>query len=127
MLGDPLSRAVSTPRATSTKSALEVASRPVDRGATEIYLKFRVRFPLHPFFVKVLEYFRLTVFQITPNGWAQMIELFGLFVEHSMGPPITAEFTWFYSVKGNKMTKASTTSPRDRRRGCRPLLIPRRA
>ena len=31
-----------------------------------------------------------------------MIGLFGLFVEHGMGPPIAAEFAWFYSVKGNK-------------------------
>ena len=28
----------------------------------ELYLKFRVRFPLHPFFVEVLRYYRLTIF-----------------------------------------------------------------
>ena len=66
------------------------------------YLKFGVRFPLHPFFVEVLKYFGLTIFQITPNGWAHMIRLFGLFAEHRMGPLTNAEFTWFYSVKGNK-------------------------
>ena len=33
--GDPLSRDVSTPNASSTKIAPKVASRPVDRGATE--------------------------------------------------------------------------------------------
>ena len=49
---------------------------------SEFYLKFGVRFPLHPFFVEVLKYFGLTVFQITPNGWAHMIGLFGLFAEH---------------------------------------------
>ena len=32
------------------------------------YLKFRVRFPLHLFFVDVLKYFRFTVLQVTPNG-----------------------------------------------------------
>ena len=69
---------------------------------SETYLKFEVRFPLHPFFVEVLKYFGLTVFQVTPNGWAHMIGLFGLFVEHRIGPPTTAEFTWFYSVKSNK-------------------------
>ena len=31
-----------------------------------------------------------------------MIRLFGLFMELRMGPPTTAEFTWFYSVKRNK-------------------------
>ena len=31
-----------------------------------------------------------------------MIGLFGLFAEHKIGPPIAAEFAWFYSVKGNK-------------------------
>ena len=35
MSGDPLSRDVSTPSASSTEPAPEVASRPVDRGATE--------------------------------------------------------------------------------------------
>ena len=35
---------------------------------SEIYLRFGVRFPLNPFFIVVLRYFRLTVFQITPNG-----------------------------------------------------------
>ena len=59
----------------------------------ERYLQFRVRFPLHPFFVEVLEYFGLIVFQITPNGWAHMIGLFGLFAEHGMGPPTVKEFT----------------------------------
>ena len=29
---------------------------------SELYLKFGVRFPLHPFFVEVLKYFGLTVF-----------------------------------------------------------------
>ena len=59
---------------------------------SEIYLKFGVRFALHPFFVEVLKYYGLTVFQITPNGWAHMIGLFGLFTEHGMGPPSAAEF-----------------------------------
>ena len=35
---------------------------------SERYLQFGVWFPLHPFFVEVLEYFRLTIFQITPTG-----------------------------------------------------------
>ena len=35
MLGDPLSREVSTPNASSTESTLVVASHPVDRRAME--------------------------------------------------------------------------------------------
>ena len=35
---------------------------------SELYLQFGVRFPLNPFFVAVLHYFGLTVFQIMPNG-----------------------------------------------------------
>ena len=60
---------------------LERPHTPQDRyvALSELYLKFGVRFPLHPFFVKVLKYFGLTIFQITPNGWAHMIGLFGLF------------------------------------------------
>ena len=69
---------------------------------SDTYLKFRVRFPLHPFFVEVLKHFGLTKFQITPNGWAHMIRLFGLFAEHGMGPPTVVEFAWFYSIKDNK-------------------------
>ena len=69
---------------------------------SETYLKFKVRFPLHFFFVEVLKYFGLTMFQVTPNGWAYMIGRFGLFVERGMGPSLAAEFTWFYSVKGSK-------------------------
>ena len=76
---------------------------PVDHVTlSEIYLRFRVRFPLNPFFVAVLRYFGLTVFQITPNGWAHMIRVFGLFVEKRLGLPSVEEFAWFYSVKRNK-------------------------
>ena len=66
------------------------------------HFQFGVRFPLNPFFIEVLRYFGLTVFQITPNGWAHMIGLFGLFTEQVMGPPTAEEFAWFYSVKSNK-------------------------
>ena len=72
---------------------------------SEAYLKFRVRFPLHTFFVEVLKHFGLTMFRVTPNGWAHMIGLFGLFVERRMGPPTEAEFVWFYSIKANKNYK----------------------
>ena len=83
---------------------LERPHTPPDGYVTlsKLYLKFGVRFSLHPFFVEVFEYFGLTVFQITPNGWAHMIGLFGLFAEHRLGPPTTTEFAWFYSVKSNK-------------------------
>ena len=43
---------------------------------SECYLQFEVWFPLNPFFVDVLWYFGLTIFKITPNVWAHMIELF---------------------------------------------------
>ena len=59
---------------------------------SERYIQFGVRFPLNPFFGKVLEYFGLTVFQITPSGWAHMIGLLGLLAEHGMGPPTAEEF-----------------------------------
>ena len=31
-----------------------------------------------------------------------MIGLFGLFVEHNMGPLTLEEFSWFYTLKANK-------------------------
>ena len=63
---------------------LERLHTPPDSYVTlsELYLKFGVRFLLHPFFVEVFKYFGLTVFQITPNGWAHMIGPFGLFTVH---------------------------------------------
>ena len=46
---------------------LERPHHPLEGYVTlsETYLKFGVRFPLHPFFVEVLKYFGLTVFQVT--------------------------------------------------------------
>ena len=45
---------------------------------SEAFLKFGVRFPLHPYFVGILTYFNLTVFQLSPKGWAHMAGLFVL-------------------------------------------------
>ena len=66
---------------------------------SETFLKFGVRFPLHPYFVRLLNHYNLIVFQITPNGWAQMIGLFVLFVELKMDPLTSKEFSWFYTLK----------------------------
>ena len=60
---------------------------------SESYLKFGVKFPLHSFFIEILQHFGLIVFQVTPNGWAHMIRLFGLFVECGMGPPTALVFS----------------------------------
>ena len=66
---------------------------------SETFLKFGVRFPLHPYFIRILKYYNLTVFQLSPNGWAQMIGLFVLFAERKMEPPTPEEFSWFYTLK----------------------------
>ena len=55
---------------------------------SESFLKFRVQFLLNRFFRDILRYYRLTVFQVTPNKWVHMIGLFVLFVEHKMGPQL---------------------------------------
>ena len=83
---------------------LERSHTPPDGYVTlsKRYLQFRVRFSLNSFFIEVLKYFGLTVFQIMPNRWAHIIGLFGLFTEHGMGLPTAVEFAWFYSVKNNK-------------------------
>ena len=65
---------------------------------SEAFLKFGVRFPLHPYFVEILKYFNLTVFQLSPKGWAHMIGLFVLFFERKIGPPTPKEFLWFYTL-----------------------------
>ena len=66
---------------------------------SETFLKFGVRFHLHPYFVRILNHYNLTVFHLTPNGWAQMIGLFILFVERKIDPPTPEEFSWFYTLK----------------------------
>ena len=66
---------------------------------SETFLKFRVRFPLHPYFRSILNYYNLIVFQVTPNGWAHMIGFFAFFVERKMEPPTPEEFPWFYNLK----------------------------
>ena len=66
---------------------------------SKTFLKFGVRFPLHLYFRSILNYYNLTVFQVTPNGWAHMIGLFALFVEWKMELPIPKEFSWFYTLK----------------------------
>ena len=69
----------------STKYSVEVgfpqeSGRPHNPPAghvtvSETFLKFGVRFPLYPYFVRILNHYNLTVFQLSPNGWAQMIGL----------------------------------------------------
>ena len=70
--------------------------------ASEMFLKFGVRFCLHRFFKDILRFYELTVFQVMPNGWAYMIGLFILFAERKMAPPTLEEFSWFYTLKSNK-------------------------
>ena len=67
-----------------------------------MFLQFGVRFPLHQFFRDILRFYMLTVFQVTPNGWAHIIRVFVLFVERKMAPPTPEEFSWFYTLKSNK-------------------------
>ena len=77
------------------------AYRPPTRHITTswVFLKFGVRFPIHTCFRNILNYYNLTVFQVTPNGWAHMIELF---VEQKMDPPTPEAFSWFYTFKSSK-------------------------
>ena len=49
--------------------------------ASETFLTFGVHFPLHQFFRVILRFYGLTVFEVTPNGWAHMIRRYILFVE----------------------------------------------
>ena len=70
--------------------------------ASDVFLKFRVRFPLHPCFRNILNFYNLIVFQLMPNWWAHMIGLFVLFVERKMDPPSPKEFSWFYTVKSSE-------------------------
>ena len=70
--------------------------------ASEVFLMFGVRFPLHLCFRNILNFYNLTVFQVTPNGWVHMIGLFFLFAKRKMDPPSLEEFSWFYTLKSNK-------------------------
>ena len=69
---------------------------------SESFLKVGLRFSLNQFFKDVLRFYGFTMFQVTPNGWAHMIELYVLFVKQMMSPPTPEEFSWFYTLKANK-------------------------
>ena len=69
---------------------------------SEVFLKFGVRYPLHLYFRSILNYYNLTMFQVTPNGWAHMIGFFILLVEWKIDIPPLAEFSWFYTLKSSK-------------------------
>ena len=60
---------------------VERAHRPAKGHVTasEVFLKFGVHFLLHQCFRDSPSFYGLTVFQVTPNGWAHMFELFVLF------------------------------------------------
>ena len=60
---------------------------------SEAYPKCGVRFLLNLFFREILNYYSLTVFQVTPNGWAHMIGLHGLFMECGIGPLNAMDFS----------------------------------
>ena len=88
----------------SVPSELYRAHKP-PRGyvtVSESFLKFRIRFSLNQFFKDVLQYYKITVFLVTPNGWAHMIGLYVLFVERKMSPLTVEELSWFYTLKANK-------------------------
>ena len=70
--------------------------------ASEVFLKFRVRFPLHQCFRIILNFYELTVFQVMPNVWAHTIGFFVHFAEQKMDPPSLEEFSWFYTLKSSK-------------------------
>ena len=73
---------------------LDKVHKPPRRHVTalETFLKFGVRFPMHRFFRDILRFYGLTVFQVTPNGWAHMIGLFVLFAEKKMAPLLLRSF-----------------------------------
>ena len=88
----------------SVPQELEKAHKPPKGHVTalEIFLKFGVCFPLHRCFRDIIRFYRLTIFQVMPNGWTHMIEFFILFVKRKMDPLTPEEFSWFYTLKSNK-------------------------
>ncbi|KAL2532188.1 Uncharacterized protein Adt_05539 [Abeliophyllum distichum] len=56
-----------------------------------------LRLPMHPFFHEVLKDWNLAPFQITPNGWGQMVALYILWVFVEVGGNLTPrEFESIY-------------------------------
>ena len=83
---------------------VERAHMPLKGHVTDskIFLKFGVHFPLYQCFRNIINFYGLTVFQVTPNGWVHMIGLFILFTEKKMDPPSPKKFSWFYTLKLSK-------------------------
>ena len=89
--------------------------------ASEMFLKFGVQFLLCQFFRNILHFYGLTVFPVTPNGWARMIGLYVLFMEQKMATLTPEEFSWFYTLKANKGNQGFIILPNGLLRESRPL------
>ncbi|XP_062090854.1 uncharacterized protein LOC133797067 isoform X2 [Humulus lupulus] len=58
-------------------------------------------FPLHPFFIKVLDYFELAPLQLSPNSWVMLSCLYVLYRQvYSRGPSIS-EVHYFFTLREN--------------------------
>ena len=88
---------------------------------SEIFLKFGVQFPLHPYFVRILNHHNLTVFQLSPNGWAQMIGLFILFVEKKWNRLLQRNFHSSTPLNPTRAILDFIISPNGRQRISGPL------
>ena len=58
-----------------------------------------LRFPLHPFIKRVLQYFNVCPSQLSPNGWGILVGLLVFFRDRGLGIPSIALFLYIFSAK----------------------------
>ncbi|XP_030486560.2 uncharacterized protein LOC115703180 [Cannabis sativa] len=68
---------------------------------SEYILKAGVAWPLHPFFVKVLNYFGIAPLQLLPNEWNILTCFFIAFKKVTSGAPTTREVHYVYNFLQN--------------------------
>ena len=58
-----------------------------------------LRFPLHHFIKRVLQYFNVCPSQLTPNGWGILVGLLAFFRDRGLGVPSVALLLYLFSPK----------------------------
>ena len=65
----------------------------------EVAFENDLRFPLHPFIIRVLQHFNVCPSQLSPNFWGVLVRLLVVFMDKGLGVPSIALLMDLFSVK----------------------------
>lgn len=76
---------------------------PTDRASeilsSDAIMRCGVALSLHPYFIRIYEYYNLTPFQFVPNAYKYIVGMYIIYHKLGFGEPTPEEFTWFYQLK----------------------------